>query len=69
VRLVFWHKIWAGFGRRKAPSGIFKVSTLGVLQLRAIKPAVYDRSAKRFAQDDGFVRGLEIQLVVYAENT
>jgi hypothetical protein len=24
---------------------------------------------KRFAQDDGFVRGLEIQLVGYAENT
>jgi hypothetical protein len=33
-----------------------------------MKPSVCDRSAKRFAQDDGFVRGLEIQLVGYAEN-
>jgi hypothetical protein len=42
-------------------------SIAGVLRLRAIKPSVCDRSAKRFAQDDGFVRGLEIQLVGYAE--
>jgi hypothetical protein len=33
-----------------------------VLRLRAIKPTVCDRSAKRFAQDDGFVAGLEIQV-------
>jgi len=32
-----------------------KISIAGVLRLRA--------------QDDGFVRGLEIQLVGYAENT
>jgi hypothetical protein len=31
--------------------------------------SVYDRSAKRFAQDDGFVGGLENTLVGYAENT
>jgi hypothetical protein len=41
----------------------------GVLRLRALRPSVRDRSAKRFAQDDGFVGGLEIQLVGYAENT
>ena len=46
-----------------------RISIAGVLRLRAIKPSVCDRSAKRFAQDDGFVRGLEIQLVGYAENT
>ena len=34
-------------------------SIAGVLRLRAIKPSVCDRSAKRFAQDDGFVGGLE----------
>jgi hypothetical protein len=34
-----------------------------VLRLRAIKPTVCDRSAKRFAQDDGFVAGLEMQVV------
>jgi hypothetical protein len=31
----------------------------GVLRLRAIKLSVYDRAAKRFAQDDGFVGGLK----------
>jgi hypothetical protein len=46
-----------------------KISSAGVLRLRAIKPSVCDRSAKRFAQDDGFVGGLEIQLVGYAEST
>jgi hypothetical protein len=34
-------------------------SIAGVLRLRAIRPLLCDRSAKRFAQDDGFVRGLE----------
>jgi hypothetical protein len=46
-----------------------KISTAEVLRLRAIKLSVCDRSAKRFAQDDGFVGGLEIQLVGNAENT
>jgi hypothetical protein len=31
----------------------------GVLRLRAIKPSACDISAKRFAQDDGFVGGLK----------
>jgi hypothetical protein len=34
-------------------------SIAGVLRLRAIKPSVCDRSAKRFAQDDGSVGGLK----------
>jgi hypothetical protein len=34
-------------------------SIAGVLRLRAIKRSVCDRSAKRFAQDDGFVGGLK----------
>jgi hypothetical protein len=46
-----------------------KISILGVLRLRATEPCSHDKSAKRFAQDDGFVRGLEKQLVGYAENT
>jgi hypothetical protein len=29
-----------------------KISTLGVLRLRAIKPAASDKSVRRFAQDD-----------------
>jgi hypothetical protein len=57
------------FGGRKAPNSMGKISTLGVLRLRAIKASVCDRSAKRSAQDDGFVWGFEIQLVEYAENT
>jgi hypothetical protein len=46
-----------------------RTSVAGVLRLRAIKPSVCDRSAKRFAQDDEFVGALEIQLVGDAENT
>jgi hypothetical protein len=41
----------------------------GVLRLRAIEPSACDGSAKRFAQDDGMVWGLEIQLVGHGENT
>ena len=51
--------LFSGFGGRKAPNSMGKISTLGVLRLRAIKPSVCDRSAKRFAQDDGFVGGLK----------
>jgi hypothetical protein len=43
----------------KAPIGMGKIRITGVLRLRAIKPSVCDRSAKRFAQDDGFVGGLK----------
>jgi hypothetical protein len=42
-----------------------KIGVLGVLRLRAIKPFLCDKSAKRFAQDDGFIGGLEIRLVRY----
>src|ERR1700720_3826266 len=43
-------------------------SIAGVLRLRAISRALCDRSARRFAQDDGFVGG-EKHPVSYAENT
>jgi hypothetical protein len=46
-----------GLGGRKAPNSVVKVNMLGVLRLRAIKTSFCDRSAKRFAQDDGFVGG------------
>jgi hypothetical protein len=36
-----------------------KISITGVLRLRAISAVSRDRSAKRFAQDDGFVAGLK----------
>ena len=57
----------AGFGGGKGTNGMGRTSSPGVLRLRAIKPSVCDRSAKRFAQDDGFVGKLGIQLVGYAE--
>jgi hypothetical protein len=51
---------------RKAPKGIRQQASPGflrlrsgqALRLRAIKLSVCDRSAMRFAQDDGFVGGL-----------
>jgi hypothetical protein len=49
--------LFSGLGGRKAPNSLGKTSTAGVLRLRAIKRSVCDRSAKRFAQDDGFVGG------------
>jgi hypothetical protein len=62
---VFWHSdVVHAVEQEHLPTII-----AGVLRLRAIKPSVCDRSAKRFAQDDGFVGGLEIQPVRYAENT
>ena len=41
------------------------VSIAGVLRLRAINPLLCDRSARRFAQDDGFAEGTEEHLVAY----
>jgi hypothetical protein len=40
-----------------------KISTAEVLRLRATSAVSRDRSVGRFAQDDGFVWGLETQLV------
>jgi hypothetical protein len=59
----------SGFGGPKAPGSIGKLSTAEVLRLRAISAVLRDPSARRSAQDDGFVGGFEIQLVGYAENT
>jgi hypothetical protein len=44
----------SGFGDLKAPSSIGKISSVGVLRLRAIRPVSPDKSVRRFAQDDGF---------------
>jgi hypothetical protein len=46
------------------------MSTLEVLRLRAIHPFCYaDRSAKRFAQDDGFVGGLKYRWLDMHKNS
>ena len=41
------------------PEAHVPTSILGVLRLRAINPLLSDRSARRFAQDDGFVVSFE----------
>jgi hypothetical protein len=45
--------------RPESSQELLPTSIAGVLRLRAIKPSVCDSSAKRFAQDDGFVAGLK----------
>ena len=54
--------------RQEALPGFLRLRSGQALRLRAIKPSVCERSARRFAQDDDFVGGLEIQVVGYAEN-
>jgi hypothetical protein len=61
--------VFSGFGGRKGPSSMGKISTAEVLRLRATSAVSRDKSVRRSAQDDGFVRGLEMQLAGYAENT
>jgi hypothetical protein len=45
----------AGVGGRKAPSSMGETSPAEVLRLRATSAVSRNRSARRFAQDDGFV--------------
>ena len=46
-----------------------QTSIVGVLRLRAMNPLLSDRSAWRFAQDDGFVGGLKNSLVGCVKTT
>ena len=48
---------------RKAPKSILPTSIAGGLRLRAINHLLFDRSARRFAQDDAFSEGTEKHLV------
>jgi hypothetical protein len=50
--------LFSGFGGRKDPSSMGKISTAGVLRLRAPSAVSRDKSVRRFAQDDGFVEVL-----------
>ena len=45
----------SGFGDRKGPNSMGKISTVGVLRLRAIKRMLRDTSVRRSAQDEDFV--------------
>jgi hypothetical protein len=44
-----------GLGGRKAPNSMGKISTAGVLRLRATSALSRDKSVRRSAQDDDFV--------------
>jgi hypothetical protein len=44
-----------GLGRSKAPSSMGKISSAGVLRLRATSAVSRDKSVRRSAQDDVFV--------------
>jgi hypothetical protein len=46
-------------GWLKGANGMGRISTLGVLRLRARKGSVCDKSVRRFAQDDGFLGGVK----------
>jgi hypothetical protein len=50
VKCVSQQILWSGFGGRKAPSSMGKISTAEVLRLRARNPLLCDRFARRFAQ-------------------
>jgi hypothetical protein len=54
-KYVLQRILFSGFGGLKAPSGMIKISTAGVLRLRATSAVANDRSVKRSAQDDDFV--------------
>jgi hypothetical protein len=45
----------ADFSGWKAPNGMGKISTAGVLRLRATQRCIRDKSVRRSAQDDDFV--------------
>jgi hypothetical protein len=51
--------LFSGLGGRKDLSSMGKISTLGVLRLRATSAVSGEKFVRRFAQDDGFVGGLK----------
>ena len=50
--LVIFFDLWSESFEQHLPASIAEV-----LRLRAVNPSLRDRSARRFAQDDGFVAG------------
>jgi len=55
IKCVPQQILFSGFGGRKVPSGMGKVSTAGVLRLRATSAVSRDKSVRRSAQDDDLV--------------
>jgi hypothetical protein len=62
-------QILSGFGGRKAPGSMGKISTAGVLRLRAPSAVSRDKSVRRSAQDDDFVGGLQFRWLDMQEGT
>jgi len=53
--MVIWstfHQLLSGFGGRKAPSSMGKISVAEVLRLRATSAVSRNQSVRRSAQDD-----------------
>jgi hypothetical protein len=55
IKCVPQQILLSGFGGRKGPSSMGKISTAEVLRLRATSAVSRDKSATRSAQDDDFV--------------
>jgi hypothetical protein len=55
IKCVPQQILFSGFGGRKGSSSIGKISTAGVLRLRARSAVSRDKSVRRSAQDDDFV--------------
>ena len=60
---------WGVVCGRKASKNICQISIVEVLRLRAISRSLCDRSARRFAQDDGFVGWENIRLAENAKGS
>ena len=58
TKFVPQQTLFSGFGGRKAPSSIGKISATGVLRLRATSAVSHDKAVGRSAQDDDFVEAL-----------
>jgi hypothetical protein len=55
IKCVSQQILLSGFGGRKAPSSMGKLSTAEVLRLRATSAVSRDQPVRRSAQDDDFV--------------
>jgi len=55
IKCVTQPILFSGFGGRKAPSSMGKISIAGVLRLRAPSAVSHDKAVRRFAQDDDLV--------------
>jgi len=55
IKYVPQQLLFSGFGGRKGTSSMGKISTVGILRLRATSAVARGKSVRRSAQDDDFV--------------